>query len=71
MRVNSYMSGPRWAGVRSFLYEAASATGVRLVSVDSDKGLLTETVYFDAEGEVINLRKFARVLESAMARYNR
>lgn len=70
MKIDSYISGPRWAGVREFIYEASAATGVELVSVDSDKGFFRETVYFSVEGDISSLKKFARLLEIGVENYN-
>ena len=65
-KVASYISGPRWAGLREFLVDAANATGVDLASVETERGWLRETVYFEVRGERAKLCDFDALFRSAI-----
>jgi hypothetical protein len=47
----TYIAGPRWAGLKKFLYDLATMTNVELTILDQDKGWVRETVYFKIDGE--------------------
>jgi len=68
--LRSYIQGPRWAGLREFLFQASVATEVRLTVTEHSKGLLRETIYFTAEGHKPALQRFIDGIRSSVQEYN-
>lgn len=49
-RFKSWITGPRWDGLPTELKKAACDLGLD-IKIDSDKGLMCETVFFEVTGE--------------------
>lgn len=64
--VSSYIKGPRWAGIRDLIRTAASHADCDVVSMDSEKSWLRESVYFTLSGEADNIEKFNRIIEESV-----
>lgn len=68
---DTYISGPRWAGLREFLVDVAARTGVRLKNVNADKGLIGETIYFTVCGKTSAMWRFKRLIAASIEAHNR
>ena len=65
---SSYMSGPRWLGIRQALLDAANMVGVRVVIDDVSRGLIRSTVFFTVTGEPAAVDEFCDVMIEAAQR---
>jgi hypothetical protein len=63
--LDSYVAGPRWAGIGKFLRLLAVKHEIRLEK-DHEKGLLRETVFFHAEGTEEQVAAFQEELLSTI-----
>lgn len=54
----SYVRGPRWAGIKEFLFELASIAQVYIRFLEEDQGWLHVTVWYEIEGQKENLDWF-------------
>jgi hypothetical protein len=68
--VHSYVSGPKWAGLKQFLLDGANACGLRLDFTGRSAGLIRETIFYRASGSAEALNKFNQVLQQAEKQYN-
>jgi len=64
------ISGPRWAGLYEFLLECALACNVKYRTLERQKGLLQETIYFEVEGTTSNLRAFNVAVNRSIEQHN-
>lgn len=46
----SYMSGPKWAGISQALFDIAQKCSLTFRITHQDKGWIRETVFFEVEG---------------------
>ena len=64
------ITGPRWAGISTFIKDAAFGYGLKL-NLDVDKGWLRETNRFEVDGEDGAVAKFRRDLREAILDYQK
>lgn len=66
----TYVEGPKWAGLKQFLYSLGSYCNVDITIVSEDKGWLTTAIYYKGRGTWENLKKFSQMLKISMDQYN-
>ena len=71
IRVRNSISGLRWAGFHEFLLECATIHNVKYRTLERDKGLLRETIYFEVEGKPSDIRAFGRTIDHSIQKYNK
>jgi hypothetical protein len=64
----SYIEGPRWAGVRQVLVDCAQTAGVHIETSES-KGLIRVTVYFTVTGPDKAVASFRSLIDQSVADY--
>lgn len=64
----SYIQGPRWAGLPTFIKNAAFMNSLS-VQIDIDKGFLRETVRFEIEGPIDRINAFKAAIQAAIQDY--
>ena len=64
--ISSYIKGPRWAGIRDLIRTAASYADCTVVSMDSEKSWLRESVYFTLTGEADDIETFDRIIKESI-----
>jgi hypothetical protein len=65
----SYIEGPRWARLQSFLKKLAFDHGLE-ITLDVEKGLIFETVFFEVEGDADKIIAFGNSFVKAAEGYN-
>ena len=71
MRYISWIEGTRWQGCRSYIRDLAIDTGMNLISLESEKNLFRERVYFVVEGSDEQKDKFREQLSRDVSAFNR
>jgi hypothetical protein len=66
---SSYAEGPRWAGLKTAIYDIAITCGLA-AEINEDKGLIRTTVYFTVRGPQEAIRRFRALLAHAINDYN-
>jgi hypothetical protein len=64
----SYIEGPRWAGVRQVLIECAQVVGVH-IETSKSKGFIRSTVYFTVTGSDKAVARFRILIDQSIAEY--
>jgi hypothetical protein len=64
------VTGPRWAGISTFVKDAAFGRGLKL-DIDIDKGWLRETVRLEVAGDDDSVVKFKCDLHDAILDYQK
>ena len=68
MKIKSYIEAPRFAHIGIALRKAALGIGVD-ITIDTEKHLLRETVFFEVSGNEERINRFSTWLESAIKEY--
>lgn len=69
-RWRSYVSGPRWMGLKEFIYDGAVRYHLEIDSLEQDKGWINETIYFTVSGTESNVNGFRTYCLRSMEEYN-
>jgi hypothetical protein len=64
------ITGPRWAGVSTFLKDEAFALGLE-IKLDIDKGWISETIRCECRGEPDKIMRMASIVDTAIADYSK
>ena len=70
MKTKSYMQGPRWAGIKEFLFELSLKCKLGFTILEEDKGWFRTTIYYELSGKEIDIREFFKLLKLAERNYN-
>jgi hypothetical protein len=70
MKVKSYIQGPRWSGIKEFVFEGATAYGLTYKTLEEDKGLLKTTIYYEVEGDEASIMLFMEELQRSIKNHN-
>lgn len=68
--LKNYIEGPKWANVTHFLYDLSIKFHCDLEILNHEKGLISETVYFQFSGYDNNLRLINRAIIETVEKYN-
>ncbi len=68
--IKTYISGFKWAGTKPFLYDLAARYNLQLDITETDRGWVTETIYYSITGTPENLLKFNASLKKVVQEYN-
>lgn len=71
MKIKSWMSGLKCVNITRFLRSVAWELGIDIKILERDRGLLRETVYFQLEGEKIQLSEFGRIVKKTVEERNK
>ena len=71
MTLRTHISGPRWAGLRSFLNQVAQATDTQLTIEDESKGLIQTEIFFSVEGTDEQISQFKRLVIQTVREHNK
>lgn len=67
----SYISGPKWGNLKQALWESTRYYGLKLKILDTDRGWLRETIYFEVTGSSKSLQDFSNHLTEAVKENNK
>jgi len=70
MQARSYIEGPRWAGLSTFLRNEAYRLNLEL-TLDIEKGWIRETVRFEVNGPTEKIKLFFKQIEVALNDLNK
>ena len=65
-----YVEGPRWAKLGEFLRKLAIDLSLE-IKITKEKGILTETVFFEFSGSKDNINKARELIRSSIDDYNK
>ena len=66
----SWVYGPRWAGLESFLRKGAITFGVDFVIDHRDTGWIRETLFYTVTGDRASVEAFEKAVESSLKEWN-
>lgn len=66
----SYIEGPRWACIPTYLRKLAIIVDVE-IDVNVDKGFLRETVFYEVTGTESKLQKFKKIFAQSIKEYGK
>jgi hypothetical protein len=63
VKVRSYISGPKWFGLKKILYAAAIEANIDITFTGEDSGILHTTIFFTLSGQRDDMKIFINALE--------
>ena len=68
--IKSYIEGPKWAGIASFIRKVAFHYDLEIIQLTEDKGWIRSTTFFKLGGSEENCSKAKDVIEQSLEAYN-
>jgi len=69
-RLRSYVAGPKWVGLKEFLYEVALAHDVEYRTIEHDRGWFRETIWYVLEGNKQSVKNAQSYIDEKLCAHN-
>jgi hypothetical protein len=66
----SYLSGPKWSGIKEYLFQLASRSSLK-ITFQEDRGWISTTFYYKLTGSKTRIYEFLKRVRSDVERHNK